>query len=67
MAWHGCGIINLLECVQGTDLLKHGRLGKPKMHFFRLAEGDSVLTWRSANGKPRSIPLASVKQVTQPT
>lgn len=49
---------------QGTDLLKHGRLGKPKMHFFRLAESDSLLTWRSANGKPRGIPLASVKQVT---
>ncbi|BDA49523.1 probable E3 ubiquitin-protein ligase HERC2 at N-terminal half [Coccomyxa sp. Obi] len=48
---------------KGTDLLKHGRLGRPKMHFFRLADADSLLTWRSANGKPRGIALSSVKQV----
>ncbi|CAL8464600.1 g4135 [Coccomyxa elongata] len=48
---------------KGTDLLKHGRLGKPKMHFFRLADADTLLTWRSANGKPRGIALSSVKQV----
>lgn len=51
-------------CMQGTDLLKHGRLGKPKMHFFRLAEADTQLMWRSSNGKQRSIPLASVHQVS---
>ena len=48
---------------QGADLLKHGRLGKPKMHFFRLAEADTNLMWRSSNGKQRSITLASVFQV----
>ena len=50
-------------CLQGTDLLKHGRLGKPKMHFFRLADADTHLMWRSSNGKQRSIALASVFQV----
>ena len=49
--------------MQGADLLKHGRLGKPKMHFFRLAEADTHLTWRSSNGKQRSIALATVFQV----
>ena len=48
---------------QGAELLKHGRLGRPKVHYFRLAEGDAVLTWRSAHGKLRSIPLAAVTQV----
>jgi hypothetical protein len=38
-------------------------MGKPKMHFFRLTDGDSQLTWRSANGKQRSIPLAALKHV----
>ena len=50
--------------MQGTDLLKHGRLGKPKMHFFRLAEADTQLMWRSSNGKQRSISLASVHQAS---
>ena len=50
------------DCLQGADLLKHGRQGRPKMHFFRVAEQDSVLTWRSANGKQRSIPLSAVTQ-----
>ncbi len=54
-----------MALLQGTDLLKHGRLGKPKMHFFRLADADTLLTWRSANGKPRGIALSSVKQVTR--
>lgn len=51
---------------QGADLLKHGRLGKPKMHFFRVVEADTHLMWRSSNGKQRSIPLASVFQVRKP-
>lgn len=34
------------------------------MHFFRLADADAHLMWRSSNGKQRSIALASVFQVS---
>jgi len=49
--------------VQGTDLMKHGRHGKPKVHYFRLAESDTHLTWRSAKGNQRGVVLTMVKQV----
>ena len=50
--------------MQGTDLMKHGRHGKPKVHYFRLAESDTHLTWRSAKGNQRGVSLSMVKQVT---
>ena len=35
MHLYNCHAIFILyACMQGTDLLKHGRLGKLKMHFF---------------------------------
>ncbi|DBB18715.1 TPA: hypothetical protein ACH3X3_000321 [Trebouxia sp. C0006] len=48
---------------KGTDLMKHGRHGKPKVHYFRLAENDTHLTWRSAKGNQRGVVLTMVKQV----
>lgn len=51
---------------QGADLLKHGRHGKPKVHYFRLDQNDSRLTWTSAKNKIRSVNLHSVKEVRQP-
>ncbi|KAL3134847.1 hypothetical protein ABBQ32_007815 [Trebouxia sp. C0010 RCD-2024] len=48
---------------KGTDLMKHGRHGKPKVHYFRLAESDTHLTWRSAKGNQRGVSLSMVKQV----
>ena len=50
--------------IQGTDLMKHGRHGKPKVHYFRLAENDTHLTWRSAKGNQRGVSLSMVKQVS---
>ena len=50
-------------CVQGEDLLKHGRHGKPKIHLFRLVDSDTRLTWRSAKGATRSVLLQSVVEV----
>ena len=49
--------------LQGEDLLKHGRHGKPKMHLFRLVENDTRLTWRSAKGVNRSVLVAAVLEV----
>ena len=48
---------------KGAFLLKHGRQGKPKAHFFRLAASDSELRWRSASGSIRSVALVAVCEV----
>jgi len=48
---------------QGADLLKHGRAGRPKVHFFRLVDADQQLVWRSAHGKLRCIRLHAVQRV----
>ena len=50
----------ILHLPQGEDLLKHGRHGKPKMHYFRLVDGDARLSWRSAKGAIRTVPLQNV-------
>ena len=44
-------------------MMKHGRKGKPKMHYFRVADNDTQLTWRSAKGSQRSVPLRNVNKV----
>ncbi len=59
-----CKSSDLYLMVQGTDLMKHGRHGKPKVHYFRLAENDTHLTWRSAKGNQRGVVLTMVKQVS---
>lgn len=59
-----CKSTDLYLMVQGTDLMKHGRHGKPKVHYFRLAENDTHLTWRSAKGNQRGVVLTMVKQVS---
>ncbi|KAL4516181.1 hypothetical protein Ndes2526A_g03620 [Nannochloris sp. 'desiccata'] len=46
---------------KGSFLLKHGRQGRPKAHFFRLANCDNELRWRSASGAVKSVLLASVR------
>ena len=45
--------------------MKHGRLGKPKLHLFRLQDSGTHIYWRSDRNKNqvRSIALQSVKQV----
>jgi hypothetical protein len=60
------GLQRVLLAAQGAELLKHGRLGRPKVHHFRLAEADAALTWRSSNGRLRSIPLSAVTQARAP-
>ena len=52
--------------LQGADMMKHGRQGKPKMHYFRLGEGDNDLTWRSAKGATRSVSLWTVRKASFP-
>ena len=51
---------------QGEDLLKHGRHGRPKMHYFRLIDNDTRLSWRSAKGVLRSVSLRHVLQACRP-
>jgi hypothetical protein len=40
---------------QGALLLKHGRHGKPKVHFFRVSACDTLLKWRSASGSVKQV------------
>ena len=49
--------------LQGADLMKHGRHGKPKVHYFRLSHNDTMLSWKSAKNKQRGVLLKTVKQV----
>lgn len=53
----------LVFCAQGAWLLKHGRYGKPKLHYFRLINHDSQLAWRSANGARRTVDLGRVREL----
>jgi hypothetical protein len=48
---------------KGALALKHGRQGRPKVHFFRLSAGDAELQWRSASGAVRAVGLAQVREV----
>ena len=43
--------------------MKHGRHGKPKVHYFRLSHNDTMLSWKSAKNKQRGVLLKTVKQV----
>lgn len=45
--------------MQGALLLKHGRHGKPKVHFFRLASCDTLLRWRGASGSVKQVLLST--------
>ncbi|KAL4459113.1 hypothetical protein ABPG75_013978 [Micractinium tetrahymenae] len=48
---------------KGALLLKHGRHGKPKVHFFRLAACDTLLRWRGASGSVKQVRLRNVAEV----
>lgn len=50
---------------QGAWLLKHGRYGRPKLHFFRLVGHDTQLAWRSSNGARRAVDLSCVGGVVR--
>lgn len=49
--------------LQGSLLLKHGRQGKPKVHYFRLAASDTILKWKSASGSVRQVKLRTVTEL----
>ena len=51
---------------KGAFLLKHGRQGRPIVHFFRLDpfSNGGDLCWRSSSGSIRSVPLSSVLDIT---
>ena len=40
---------------QGALLLKHGRHGRPKVHYFRVTGCDTLLRWRSASGSMKQV------------
>ena len=44
--------------LQGALLLKHGRHGKPKVHYFRVTACDTLLRWRSASGSLKQVGAA---------
>ncbi|KAL4854190.1 PH [Chlorella vulgaris] len=48
---------------KGALLLKHGRHGKPKVHFFRVGGCDTLLRWRSASGSVKQVRLRNVVEV----
>ena len=48
---------------QGGNLWKHGRQGKPKVHYFHLTDADTCLTWMSKDTKNRSVRLRDVENV----
>lgn len=50
---------------KGAWLQKHGRLGKPKLHFFRVINHDTQLAWRSSNGITRTVDLARVSSTVR--
>jgi len=49
--------------VQGSNLWKHGRQGKPKVHYFHLTDADTRLTWMSKDTKNRSVRLPEIENV----
>ncbi len=53
--------------LKGASFLKHGRAGRPKARFLRLADAGSPgaeLRWRSAGGGARGARLAAVDDVS---
>ena len=48
---------------KGAVLLKHGRAGRPKIHYFKLIDADSSLSWRSSSGSLRCVDLHTVTEV----
>lgn len=49
---------------KGAFLLKHGRSGKPKVHFFRLSASGTELAWRRMSGGTAGVPLAAVHGIS---
>ncbi len=49
--------------LQGGNLWKHGRQGRPKVHYFHLTDADTYLTWMSKDTKNRSVRLRDVENV----
>lgn len=49
---------------KGCYILKHGRSGRPKVHFFRLSADGTALRWRSSrSGSVRSVALRDVQTI----
>jgi alpha-tubulin suppressor-like RCC1 family protein len=48
---------------KGSLILKHGRSGRPKTHFFRLISSDTALSWRSSTGSIRQVNLKYVTHI----
>lgn len=48
---------------KGSFLLKHGRQGKPKVHYFRLSQDCREISWTRSSGTTRSIDLLWVHDV----
>ena len=48
---------------KGSFLLKHGRQGRPKVHYFQLSEDSMELVWTRSSGTRRSISLSRVQDI----
>ncbi|KAI8100442.1 hypothetical protein M9435_006926 [Picochlorum sp. BPE23] len=48
---------------KGSFLLKHGRQGRPKVHYFQLSEDSMELVWTRSSGTRRSVPLSRVQDI----
>eukprot|EP00890_Picochlorum_soloecismus_P002946 jgi/Picsp_1/3652/NSC_06489-R1_ran gtpase binding len=48
---------------KGSFLLKHGRQGKPKVHYFTLTADCTALSWTRVSGTTRQIELTWVRDV----
>ena len=48
---------------KGSFLLKHGRQGKPKVHYFTLTSDCKALSWTRVSGTTRQIELTWVRDV----
>ncbi len=48
---------------KGSFLLKHGRQGRPKVHYFQLSDDSMELVWTRASGTRRSVPLSRVQDI----
>ena len=53
----------MCTAMQGSNLWKHGRQGKPKVHYFHLTDADSCLTWMSKDTKNRGVRLRVIENV----
>ena len=61
--WEHEGSESLTPLWKGSFLMKHGRQGKPKVHYFQLSQDCRVLSWRRSSGTSRYVELRWVQDI----